>query len=152
MARLRRIEILKARADGLAKLIEEERAMLEQEMRQAGDMKLIVDEGEALFRSKRKARVTDPKRLAEIVPATVLAEHFNPNVAFVEGLEKAGTDWKSCIELKEGEEFRIERAKTPAAKSYYEQIIEDTKQRAAMMADRVAASVAPPAQNPPANG
>ncbi len=149
--RLQRLLILRARLEGLKGLVEQERSALESEMRQAGALKMLLDEGESFFRTKRSPRVTDPVRLAGIVSAVILAEHFKPTVAFVEGLQKAGKDWQSCIQVDEPEEFRVERAKTPAARAFHKQIMEDTAQRAAQVADALAARLAAPAQNPPAN-
>lgn len=148
--RLRKISILKARLAGIEKQIDTERAHLEMEMKQAGDMKVRVDEGDAFFRATRRPKVIDPKRLAELVPAPILAEFVKPTTAFVEGLQKAGTDWKSCIEMPSPEEFRIERARTNAAKEYYQRIVEETAQQADQVASAIAARLAPPAANPPA--
>ncbi len=148
-ARLNRILILKARLKGLEGMIDTERATLEMEMKQAGDTALKVDGGDSFFRSQRQPRVTNSKRLAEIVPATVLAENFKPTVTFVEGLQKAGLDWNSCIAVDEPEHLRIERARTSAAKEYYQQVSEDTARQAAQRADQIAHSLAQAATNPP---
>lgn len=135
---LSRICILKSRAKALETLIEEDRARLELMLSEDNQDKLIVEQGNVVFGSRRSFSVTDPEKLAELIPPVELAREFKPTAAFVDGAKKAKIDIFQAVKVEHPSTFRVERARTKAAREQHAQIIEETKEAAKRAADEVA--------------
>jgi hypothetical protein len=127
---IREICILQTRKESIEELIDERKARLELLMAQDGERDRIQSEGEASFTQRRVVEVVSPEECVKRFSKQVLAEHFKPGVAFIEACDKEKVGYDGALIVGSTPSFKVERARTKAAKEFQKKLIEETKKQA----------------------
>jgi hypothetical protein len=123
---LSHIFALGARTAALEKMIDERRARLQVLLGRMGRDALRNPDGAGFFYDHTVVEVVDRDTLARKYTKKALAEIARPNMAFVKASQKNGIDASGAIRVGYDRRFKIEAARTPAARARQDQIIAET--------------------------
>jgi hypothetical protein len=127
---LTELAILQCRVDAFEKIIDDRRGRLEGLMAQDGEKTRVVSTAQASFGNRRAVEVVSAAECARIFSKAILAENFAPTIAFVEACEAEGIKIAGALRVGSSPSFKVERARTKAAKELQKRIIEETRKTA----------------------
>lgn len=118
---------LQARKKYVEDMIEKRKGALSLTLAEEGTNVIVTSFGKASLENRRSFSLSDPKALAEMIPAATLAENFKPSAFFYDGAKKAGINIDRAISVTSTSTLRVDHASTPEITSRRSAIIEEER-------------------------